>query len=588
MKKRFLSIIFAMALAATAAACGSSADVSTTETESEDKTVPEKATTEEDSAAEASTQEASSVPGEEAAKTSETGDLSSPQLLSRSDYTYVADESGKFDEPLLTGHIEILSMTKESEAAFPKLASALGGYMSEITEKAYKTQNEYLDLVKEDRANIAADDTDPYVYESYYNRDYYITRLDSKCLSLMACDSAFVGGAHGYAEYSSVNYDTQTGEKLSISDVIPDEDSFNKALVDALLAFYDEEDFFAYDSNESLEDEIKEFTNATYHPESLPADEETTYELVWSLTAEGLQVYFNAYAIAPYASGTISALIPYSSGLFDEAFVPGDDCTIISEVPLYMPIYADTNADKTVEEYLCYGKESSDYPDEYTGIVVHADSGDTTLEEDFFSYRTFLARAEGKRFILFDASSYNDYHFLYSIGIDKGTVDVPGMQNLPCDSFGQLVYKSDTETEPDYDLWYYSYIPTDSSNMVLAKRFDLLSSYSGNNIYKLNADGTATAKSDNFTVYTTYALKSVKDIEAETLGDDGSAGEKKTFPTGTEFTIIATNGNDTVDVVTGDGQKARFTIKLSEDGVYSATIGGVAIEDLFETLYFAG
>lgn len=118
------------------------------------------------------------------------------------------------------------------------------------------------------------------------------TRLDNQVFSLYFEYSEFTGGNHPNVAIYSVTYDCQSGQVLELNDLlVPGCDTPLASLVNDLLADRAQE---LYDDYEALVG--KAFADGT---------------VKWYLSHKGLCFHFAPYHIGPYASGTITATIPY-------------------------------------------------------------------------------------------------------------------------------------------------------------------------------------------------------------------------------------------------------------------------------------
>ncbi|MDO4962045.1 MAG: RsiV family protein, partial [Eubacteriales bacterium] len=111
-----------------------------------------------------------------------------------------------------------------------------------------------------------------------------VVRADDKIVSIVENGQSYEGGAHGNYYLYGFNYDTQTGKKLEVEDVFKSRDEVWEFLKGALSEKYGDEVGFDY-----------------YEPSSLN----------FMITNEGVVFFFNPYDIAPYASGLITYTVVY-------------------------------------------------------------------------------------------------------------------------------------------------------------------------------------------------------------------------------------------------------------------------------------
>lgn len=115
----------------------------------------------------------------------------------------------------------------------------------------------------------------------------------SKVIAMRYTESTYLGGAHPNTFTNLLNFDRKTGKTVLLKDLIKDEKSF---LAIAERAFRKNQEL---KPQESLDGYF--FENGEY---ALP--------LNYSITREGLELFYNPYEVASYAQGPLVFVIPYS------------------------------------------------------------------------------------------------------------------------------------------------------------------------------------------------------------------------------------------------------------------------------------
>lgn len=138
-------------------------------------------------------------------------------------------------------------------------------------------------------------------------------RIDPGVLSLMGSYTTYSGTAHPERSYLSVNYDLVTGNVLSLDDILTGAsatDTLYPYIIQDLNLQKDEKSLY-----EGFEATVKE-----------QFDRDSTSVDSWYLSQTGLCFYFSPYEIAPYASGIITAEIPYNklTGILNDAYFPSE------------------------------------------------------------------------------------------------------------------------------------------------------------------------------------------------------------------------------------------------------------------------
>ena len=133
-----------------------------------------------------------------------------------------------------------------------------------------------------------------------------VVRADSNVFSFTTTDATWYGGAHPNSYQSGFSIDPKTGKRLELTDAVTDYDAFYEEVHKALLEQEKEYGFF---------DEWEETLHDTFYG--------SEYKPTWVIAKDGIDLWFNTYALAPYASGPVFLEFPkekYSELLNAEYF----------------------------------------------------------------------------------------------------------------------------------------------------------------------------------------------------------------------------------------------------------------------------
>lgn len=149
----------------------------------------------------------------------------------------------------------------------------------------------------------------PYICQIAYNP----TRIDTSVLSLIGSYTNYSGLPHPEKYYPSVNYDLMSGNVLRFDDIITDDSATNtiyQYIIEELNTQKEENALY-----EGFEETVKE------RLARVSSDDD-----FWYFSQNGLCFYFWPYEIAPYASGIITAEIPYNklTGILNDAYFPSE------------------------------------------------------------------------------------------------------------------------------------------------------------------------------------------------------------------------------------------------------------------------
>jgi hypothetical protein len=127
-------------------------------------------------------------------------------------------------------------------------------------------------------------------------RNATILYSDDRITSCEVTNVGYLGGAHGFNERTLMTFDTQTGQRLGVTDVVPNPSQ-------KMLSKIVEAEFRRVRSispGQSLQD-------AGFF--ILPGQELPLGEN-FALTNKGLEIQYNPYEVAPYALGATSVRVP--------------------------------------------------------------------------------------------------------------------------------------------------------------------------------------------------------------------------------------------------------------------------------------
>jgi hypothetical protein len=128
--------------------------------------------------------------------------------------------------------------------------------------------------------------------------DYNVELANDDFLSIQFQNTAFTGGAHPNHYFSSLNYDLKSGREIKLAELFKPDADYLKFLSEYAIAELKKprKDY------EPVDDEWLR-TGAG------PDDENYS---TWNLTRKGLMITFDHYAVAPYAAGEQTVIVPFA------------------------------------------------------------------------------------------------------------------------------------------------------------------------------------------------------------------------------------------------------------------------------------
>lgn len=478
-------------------------------------------------------------------------ETSKPPVAMQSEYldvTFDYHYDSYYDQTsMMYGHYNTIQLHTDK---YPVLVAAVDAYNN---QHATATR-EYLDSLEqmaiEEYAEYGTEwFMGPYVWEG----DMFLRRADAQVLSVIEECYDYAGGAHGYSYFNSVNFDVQTGEVIALEEVVKDINSLPEILDKELTEKYPEIMFFSDPLSDALDDYINS-ENPLY---------QEFLKFTWTLDYEGVTFYFGSYEIASYAEGVQQVTIFYSEypDILEEKYfndIPSDYVLKLNDSLLLSDIDLDGDG---VTDYIDVPRiyEHDMYMSDAYNVTVN---GNTFRREKYcYKLDTYLVKTNGKNYLYIQSVADSDWKSVDVYEITTASVEYMGSFNGNVEGM------------------------INSTEFPLTIRLDLLSTYDAAGKCYVGEDGMPVAKSGVYTIDWEVIITSTVDISAELVDESGyMLGTTYTFPAGTDFQLMTTDGETYVDVLAGDGQRCRFYTTFQ----WPPTVNGMDAESSFEMLWYAG
>lgn len=188
--------------------------------------------------------------------------------------------------------IELTANIPEIKMSDSAVADKINAYFENQILKGQATASEF----KEDANERCMTDMEQYgVFTPYeISINCNVTKCEGNILSVMTSDYSYLGGAHGFDDTSTANFNLKTGELYTFADIVNDNNEGREFV-------------YAFMREELGKDEYKDmlFDNyESYIPDLLQDD-------TWYFDDKGFNIIINEYSIAPYAAGKITLTISY-------------------------------------------------------------------------------------------------------------------------------------------------------------------------------------------------------------------------------------------------------------------------------------
>lgn len=427
---------------------------------------------------------------------------------------------------------------------YPELSKSVSQF-NEVHHKTCKKEcKEYLAEAKE--MHELEPEGSPYSIS--HNAE--VERSDQAIFSTSYCTELYRGGAHGGSVCGGATFDTKTGKKLNLKDVITDMDAYEQMAVPFVT------------------EQVEEFYGELLFPEYEETIKKTINKPNWMLTNYGLKFIYNEYELAPYAAGMIDVQIPYSK--LADLIKP--EYMMDSQSPMML------NIEQNKDHYLWMnGKESvlkvTSFYEEEEGwlkkVVISIDGRKKTLFKDkeyggFYSANCFYLRnQDGKDYLILEKQADNDWRTLTLFTYENEKL-------VECD-------RLDCSIDDNF---------LHSPAFKINKKIDLLGSYQGTKYYYVDADGKFATDEERYELLNEIGtkwevkLKAKQDVLVEV------EGKEFTLKKGDAIRPIAAEDTKLYFLME-DGREGSLIAEVNEE-YYGYTINGVEEEKLFKGIMYAG
>lgn len=481
-----------------------------------------------------------------------------PQVLLDSQWDWYSTSDPEYKD-LFHNQYELARLNQESAAVYPELDSALKAWSGEkqARQEEYNSHmHELADDVYENEAQVL-----PLTAQS----DLYVRRADEKVLSLLEFTASYEGGVHGMYGYFGYNFDSRTGEKLTLDRVFRNTDDLPGLIAETLRKTYPGMSFHSLD--ESLSEDFSSGTYADWN---------------WTLDPNGVTFYFAPYYLASYADGSLEAFIPFRG---NESIFTGEFGEQTGAWAMGMPDFFNQNYMRSDGSWhkLLLIKNPDEY-DAFNGLTIEKDGNQTAMpglwyyEADF----SLVHAADGAYYLYAMYTSENDYssicvYDLYGTPYKTGSIE------------GSYADRSGGPADAEDQQWRC--VLSHPERFTVNSVIQYLSTCFGNRDYVPGPDGMPVPQTPYYEFDYTRNLTLKRDLTLQGVAysDDGSAGNETgevIVKSGETLSFWRTDGESYMDLKRADGSAVRC--RLDESHGWPYTIGGVDIEEAFDGIMFAG
>lgn len=266
----------------------------------------------------------------------------------------------ELDQLLVQSKYSSITLGENEKEQYPELAETI----DQLAVMQKKSMEEEFDNMTVNTGDMYAED-----FETYrFSNDVQIRRADTVAVSILEASYTKLGSELEYWGMNGLNYDTQTGQQLKITDVITDMSKLPELVKAELNSHMWSADFF---SETAVED---------YFEAMSPKD------LSWTLEYNGVTLYFSAGIFAEEGFGRSSATLTFEQypELFQEKYKRVPEAYMV-RMPVNASFFVNLDNDPDVEELEIWaGHEPG--TDDYYDFGIYTDQDASYYYEELFAY----------------------------------------------------------------------------------------------------------------------------------------------------------------------------------------------------------
>lgn len=489
-----------------------------------------------------------------------------------SGYVNSADGSVQINYSLKTGG---LVLSDEEAAAYPELNQALTLEYDTLKKNTQEDLNNLKESAEEMVEYMQGDDNMQLIAEYAP----YVLRADENVVSYEQFYDDYYGGAHGYHSYAGFTFDTKTGKKLDLYDVITGEESVKAGIIQELKNKYASEDGLV--ENNTPEEDADTFFEYVDSKDQSGA-------VAWSLGADRLNIYYNPYNIGSWALGIVSVSLPfekYPDAVKEEYKMGPSDYSV--KIGIYADYSADIYNDGSFSDVSVYPDGTDDYANSALRIQIQDENGQVTSrvfdDTYYFTMEAYYVKTGNRHFLHVFTHSENDWTADNVYEITNGQIrDLGYVEGTPALIRYEYNYNEDSLFTNSEDMAAYN----DPGALYLEKTMNAFSTYSGSRHYHVGSSGLLES-SDPYVAGPAEIVVTVKKALTvkKTDASGRENGKTEVIPVGTKLYFYMTD-NESYVIFRYDGDQYGKVSMYNSD--WPQKINGEELESVLDGLIFAG
>lgn len=489
-----------------------------------------------------------------------------------SGYVNSADGNVQINYSLKTGG---LVLSDEEAAAYPELNQALTLEYDTLKKSTQEDLNNLKESAEEMVEYMQGDDNMQLIAEYAP----YVLRADENVVSYEQFYDDYYGGTHGYHSYAGFTFDTKTGKKLDLYDVITGEESVKAGIIQELKNKYASEDGLV--ENNTPEEDADAFFEYVDSKNQSGA-------VAWSLGADRLNIYYNPYNIGSWALGIVSVSLPfekYPDAVKEEYKMGTSDYAV--KIGIYADYSADIYNDGSFSDVSVYPDGTDDYANSALRIQIQDENGQVTSRvfDDmyYFTMEAYYVKTGNRHFLHVFTHSENDWTADNVYEITNGQIrDLGYVEGTPALIRYEYNYNEDSLFTNSEDVAAYN----DPGALYLEKTMNAFSTYSGSRHYHVGSSGLLESN-DPYVAGPAEIVVTVKKALTvkKTDASGRENGKTEVIPVGTKLYFYITD-NESYVIFRYDGDQYGKVSMYNSD--WPQKINGEELESVLDGLIFAG
>lgn len=445
--------------------------------------------------------------------------------------TYYFDEG---DQAYL--YLKYCDVTLEG-SQFKKLKHNVENWSMETSEVL---RSLYAEFEKTAREDAKSKGNEFYGYTLY--QTVSTARIDEHVLCLLDDTYQYTGGANGMYYREGINFDSQTGKKLELRDILVDYEGFVQEAKQRMLTE------LQHTYGEELFDDYEQTITDQWQQENGPE---------WYLDATGVVIVVQQYDVGPYNIGMPQVHLPYKEfgRYIKDAYLPSMTESV-AHIEKNQEIYLELpNVGEPLPMMLQF-----EYKEYDTNCALWLGNDKTTLSDFATMEDAYLIRNGEEVYCLVELDMASDDYVTYVFRLTNGVIDEVAQVSGAIDG-GNV----------------------NAQQVLMESWVNMLGTYGGVKTYCFDENkGFTTADNEYLLMKNERVLTTTADLQVII------EGVESTLPSGSHIVLNATDDASYVRfTIQETGQTGILKVRHDKEN-YRVLVNGINEYDCFEMLPYAG